>query len=167
MDLPKKFTGKGNEINVIIDTPRGSNHKYKYDKKFNGFKLNSVLPAGTVFPLNFGFIPGTKGEDGDQIDVLVISDHSFITGCLLECRLIGVIEAVQKDGKNPGERNDRLVAVPTESHIHSSLKSLLDMDKNHLREIIDFFKYYNALRGGKFELLGVKGPAVALKCIKK
>src|SRR6185295_2604536 len=94
------------EINVIVDTPRGSGNKFKYDEEYQLFKLGGVLPAGAVFPFDFGFIPGTRGEDGDALDVLMLIDEPTFVGCLVAVRLIGVIEAEQIE---QGEtiRNDR------------------------------------------------------------
>src|SRR6266545_3570339 len=83
------------EINVIIDTPRGSRNKFKYDEEHELFKLGGVLPSGAVFPFDFGFIPGTRGEDGDALDVLMLIDEPTFVGCLVLARLIGVIEAEQ------------------------------------------------------------------------
>src|SRR4051794_7660199 len=102
-------------VNVIIDTPKGSRNKFKYDADHALFKLTKILPAGSAFPFDFGYIPGTQGEDGDPIDVLVLMDEAAFVGCLVPARLIGVIEAEQtEDGKTL--RNDRLIAVAAMSH---------------------------------------------------
>ena len=61
-------------ITAIVETPKDSNAKYNYDAQYNGFKLKKLLPAGMVFPFDFGFIPGTKGEDGDALDIVIISE---------------------------------------------------------------------------------------------
>jgi inorganic pyrophosphatase len=93
------FVPGSDHLHVIIETPKGCRNKYAYDDKRESFVLKSVLPKGTVFPFDFGSIPGTKGEDGDPLDVLVLMDEPAFTGCLMEARLIGVIEATQTDGK--------------------------------------------------------------------
>ena len=80
-------------VSVIVDTPKGSRNKYKWDEKLGLFKLGHVLSVGASFPYNFGFIPGTRGEDGDALDVLVLMDDPAFVGCLVPSRLIGVIEA--------------------------------------------------------------------------
>src|SRR5690348_2330733 len=95
---------------VIIETPRNSRNKYKFNKKTGRIKLSKVMPEGMVFPYDFGFIPGTHAEGGDALDVLLLSDEPMFPGCEVECRLLGVIEAKQKEqGKE--SRNDRIVAV--------------------------------------------------------
>jgi len=102
-------------VRVIIETPKGCRNKYKYDPEIGAFKLSKVLPEGMVFPYDFGFIPGTKAEDGDPIDVLLLMDQPAFAGCVIESRLIGVLEAEQsKQGET--ERNDRLIAVADENH---------------------------------------------------
>src|SRR5436190_11092429 len=97
-------------INVIVETPKGNRNKYAYDEKSGLVTLKKVLPCGMVFPFDFGSIPGTKGEDGDPLDVLIVMENSVCTLCLVQARLIGVIEAEQWD-KDKCERNDRLIAV--------------------------------------------------------
>lgn len=82
-------------VNVIIDTPRGSRNKFKFDQKLGCFKLSRILPAGHVFPYDFGSIPGTRGEDCDALDVLVVMDEPAFPGCLITVGLIGVIVASQ------------------------------------------------------------------------
>ena len=80
-------------LNVIIDTPKGSRNKFEFDETQGLFKLRGVLPVGASFPFDFGFIPSTKGGDGDPLDALVLMDEPAFPGCLIEARLIGVIEA--------------------------------------------------------------------------
>lgn len=95
------FDRKSGELNVIIETPRGSRNKYSYDEERKLIRLSGVLPAGAVFPFDFGFVPQTLGQDGGPLDVLVLMDEPVFPGCLVPCRLIGVIEANQTDGGKP------------------------------------------------------------------
>ena len=80
-------------IEVIVETPKGSQFKYKYDTIKERFEVNKALPVGLVFPYDFGYIPGTKGEDGDPLDVLIFSEFSFLQGTMIECRVIGSMKA--------------------------------------------------------------------------
>ena len=89
------------DVNVVIDRPQGSREKFKYDEKLGLFKLSKVLPAGEAFPYDFGYIPGTQGEDGDPLDALVLLDEPVFVGCLLVARLVGVIEAEQTEDGEP------------------------------------------------------------------
>lgn len=153
MKLPMPFTDNKKNINVVIETPMGSHNKYSFDPETQLFKLSKLLPEGMVFPLHFGFIPRTKGGDGDPLDVLVLMEQPSYPGCLIECTLIGTIEAEQIE-KNQSVRNDRIIAAASESHRYKKLKSLGDMDKYMLDEIILFFKNYNKVEGKQFRVVG-------------
>src|SRR4029450_13825136 len=128
------FDAKSGNLNVVIDTPKGCRSKFAFDMKRKAYVLRSVLPHGTVFPFDFGSIPGTVAEDGDPLDALVLMDEPAFCGCLIESRLVGVIEAEQsEDGKT--ERNDRLIAVAAKSHTDGDLKSLQKLDSKLIGEI--------------------------------
>src|SRR4030095_13228607 len=102
---------KDNGLEIIIETPKGSRNKYKYNEKKENFKLNKILPIGFSFPFDFGLIPGTKGDDGDPLDIILVTQQSTFTGCHIDSRIVGGIKAVQKEnGKEI--RNDRFFAVP-------------------------------------------------------
>src|SRR5215510_14154109 len=98
-------------VKVIIETPRGSAEKYTYDKNHGLFALTKILPPGMTFPYDFGFFPDTAGGDVDPVDVMVICEFKSFPGCVLDCRLIGVLLAEQSS-KKVTERNDRFVAIP-------------------------------------------------------
>jgi inorganic pyrophosphatase len=152
-ELINPFDAESEDLNVIIDTPKGSRNKYKYDEKLKIFKLGGVLAVGHFFPFDFGYIPNTLGEDGDPLDVLVLMDEPAFVGCLVPARLIGVIEAKQtEDGKT--ERNDRLLAVASNSRTHKDIKSINDLNETLVDEIEHFFISYNEAKGKQFEPLG-------------
>jgi inorganic pyrophosphatase len=160
------ITDRDGNVQVIIETPRGSRNKYAFDSKQRIFELKKVLPEGMAFPHDFGFIPSTQAEDGDPIDVLILMDEPVFTGCLIKARLIGVIEGLQtKDGKK--ERNDRLLAVAASSHSHSNVKSVKDLNKTMLKELEKFLVNYHLDDGEKFKVLACKGPDAAAKQVKK
>ena len=160
------FDPKSDCVNVVIDTPKGCRNKFAYDNKRKTYTLSAVLPQGTVFPFDFGSIAGTIAEDGDPLDALVLMDEPAFVGCLVESRVIGVIEANQtEDGKT--ERNDRIIAVAAESHTHRDIKSLADLSHTLLNEIEHFFVSYNQERGKKFKPLGHRGPKRARSLVKK
>ena len=166
MKLPETFVPGSKHINVIIETPKGSGNKYTYDPETQLFKLSKILPQGLSFPLHFGFIPGTRGDDGDPLDVLVLMDEPSYPGNLIECTVLGVIEAKQTEKNGETMRNDRLIAAAIESHRYKEFKSLGDLDKYMLEEIINFFENYNAMSNKKFTVLRNQGPQTALKLIK-
>jgi inorganic pyrophosphatase len=126
ISLDKLDVFHGDELTVIIETPKGSQNKYTYEPRFGAFALDGVLPAGAVFPFDFGFVPSTIGDDRDPLDVLVLMDAATFTGCIVPSRLIGVIEAEQtENGKTM--RNDRLIAVAAKSITHRSLREISDV----------------------------------------
>jgi inorganic pyrophosphatase len=152
-------------LQVIIETPKGSRNKYAFDPEQEIFALKKVLPAGMAFPYDFGFIPSTLGGDGDPLDVLVLMDEPAFPGCLLKCRIIGVIEGEQGD-KTKKVRNDRIVAVEQANHSFADVKNIDVLGKKFVRELEEFFVNYHELSGEKYSLLGVRGPGEARKLIK-
>jgi inorganic pyrophosphatase len=153
-------TDDAGQIQVIIETPKGSRNKYAFDKEQRIFALKRVLPAGMTFPYVFGFIPSTKAEDGDPTDVLVLMDEPAFPGCLVKCRIIGVIEGRQGT-KKKGERNDRIVAIEEANHSYAHVRHVKELGKKFVEELEEFFVNYHALQGEKYKIIDVKGPAEA------
>lgn len=164
-ELPA-FDKDGKTVRVIIETPKGSRSKFDYDPEIGAFELAMVLPEGQLFPYDFGFIPSTKAEDGDPIDVLVLMDEPVMTGCLLKARLIGVIEAEQTE-KGKTNRNDRLLAVCTQSQNHQHVYSLDHLRPGQVDEIERFFVHYNESRNKQFKPLRRGGPDRALELVQE
>jgi inorganic pyrophosphatase len=151
-------------INTVIETPRGSRNKFKYQPDLGLFTLHKVLPPGTVFPYDFGFIPSTLGDDGDPLDVLLLMDEAAPTGCIVRARLIGIIEAEQtEDGKTV--RNHRVLAVASACHGYCETRTLGDLPPELLDGIEHFFVAYNDAQGRQFKPLGRRGPRKAQKLI--
>lgn len=151
-------------LTVVVETAKGSRNKLKYEPKFGTFRLKKVLPSGMIFPYDFGFIPSTLGEDGDPLDVMVLMDEPTVAGCLIPCRLIGVIEAEEKeDGKRI--RNDRLVAVAAPDPDKKGDESMYELDDHLVKEIEHFFSAYNDLSGKEYRTLGTRGPKKATKLV--
>ena len=150
---------------VVIETPKGSRNKYAFDRDNRVFELKKVLPAGMAFPYDFGFLPSTKGGDGDPLDVLVLMDEPAFPGCVLKCRVIGVIEGEQ-GSKKEKERNDRIVAIEQQNHSWADIKQIRDLGDEFCRELEEFFINYHDLSDEKFRVIAVKGPNAARKLIK-
>src|SRR3984885_11893794 len=162
----KPIDKKDGLLQVIIETPAGSRNKFAFDPDQGIFALKKVLPAGMVFPYDFGFVPQTIAGDGDPIDVLLLMDEPAFPGCAVKARLIGVIEGEQLDGKKK-IHNDRLVAVAEMNHMYANIRKLKDLPAQWLTELQDFFVNYHNLEGKKYKLLGCKGEDAALRLIKK
>ena len=152
-------------VQVIIETPKGSRNKYSFDPEQKVFQLKRVLPAGMNFPYDFGFIPSTLAEDGDPVDALVLMDEPAFPGCLLKCRLIGIIEGEQVE-KKVKERNDRIVAIEHANHSYAFVQHIDDLGKKFVNELEEFFVNYHDMEGKKFRVLDVRGPGEARRRVK-
>ena len=149
---------------VVIETPKGSPNKLAFAPRHGTFVLKGVLPAGAVFPFDFGFVPSTLGEDGDPLDVLLLMDAPVFPGCIVPSRLIGVIEAEQTE-EGETERNDRLLAVAADSAAHRSINTLSDLSQDLIAQIEHFFVSYNEIKGKRFEVKGQAGSKRALALV--
>src|ERR1700686_2593728 len=166
LDKKDKDQNDNTMIQVVIETPKGSRNKYDFDSEEKVFRLKTVLPAGMGFPYDFGFVPRTLAEDGDPVDALVLMDDPAFPGCVLKCRLIGIIEGEQGDGKEK-ERNDRVVAVEKENHSFADIDHVDDLGKEFMHELEEFFVNYHRLSGEQYRVIDVKGPKQAKKGIEK
>lgn len=162
--LPAMDEASG-DVTAVIETPKGSPNKYDYDQGCATFRLAGVMPEGTTFPYDFGFIPSTVAEDGDPLDVLVFLDAPVVVGCVLTVRLIGVIEAKQRKKDEEWIRNDRLLAVATHAHTHQHVETLDDLRPHLVDEIEAFFQHYNEMKGSEFKPVGRSGPKKARKLL--
>ncbi len=162
-----KMAEEKGTIDIIIETPRGCRNKYAYDEEAKAFRLTKIMPAGAVFPFDFGFIPNTKGEDGDPLDVLVIMDEAAYPGCIIECRIIGALKAKQTERDGTTVQNDRLIAVSVVSHTYNDITELKNLNKNVQNEIEHFFVSYNSQAGKVFKPEGWADAEEALGLIEK
>lgn len=153
-------------VNVVIETPRGSRNKFAFDKELGVIRLKKLLPAGMEFPYDFGFIPSTKGGDGDPLDALLLMDEQAHPGTLMRCRPVGIIEGEQQDGGKK-ERNDRLLMVSELSLQYAAVNDVADIGKKLIKALEEFFRNYHALDSQKFEVIGCKGAKQARKAIEK
>jgi inorganic pyrophosphatase len=160
------FDPKTGTLNAIVETPKGRRNKFKFDEERGLFVLGKVLPAGVVFPFDFGFVPSTKGGDGDPLDVLVLMDEPAFPGCLVPARLVGVIEAEQTE-EGETVRNDRLLAVAEESNAHGDVRAIGQLSATLLDEIEHFFVSYQEMEGHVFRPTGRFGPERARALVEE
>ena len=153
-------------VTVVIETPKGNGQKFDFDPSLGCFKLNKVMPVGTVFPFDFGYIPGTVGGDGDPLDVIVVSELETFTGCAMDCRVIGALKASQKERDGEKMRNDRFLMVPVVSVQYAEVASLKDLPEGMLNQIERFFENYNEQAGKVFNVLARMDAAKAFKLIQ-
>lgn len=163
--LPNQLDAEKKVCRAIIETPKGCRNKFDYDPESNLFKLAGLLPAGMMFPFDFGFIPSTLGEDGDPLDILILMDTPTHVGCLADVRIIGIVKAEQtEDGKT--ETNDRLFGSAVHSYNYEHLESIDEVGKTLISQIEEFFVSYNKQRGKKFRVTGTSGPKKAIAMLK-
>ena len=158
---------KSTTVTAMIECPKGSNQKFDYDLSEKRYRLSKFLPAEMVFPFDFGMIPGTKGEDGDPLDIIVISEGSTFPGCLVDCRVIGALQAEQTERNGETMRNDRFIATARKMKGVCQPKTIRGLSDDILDQIERFFVSYNAIEGKKFKMLRLSDETVARKLIEK
>lgn len=132
----------GGIINVVIEIPAGSSHKIEWNRDLAVMQLDRVDPQIFAKPTNYGFIPQTLDEDGDELDVLIITDSPLATGIFLEARVIGVMKFVDDD-----EVDDKIVVVPADDrNTGNAITSLADLPKQKIAQIEHHFTHYKDLK---------------------
>lgn len=155
-------------VYVVVETHKGDRNKYAYNPKFDIMEVRHTLPEGFSFPFDFGFIPGTKAEDGDPLDVLLFMDAPAMSGSLVGARLIGAITATQMEkGSTKKVRNDRLLAIADSCKMYADIRSVRELNDQVVKQIIRFFVSYNAERGKKFIPEKIVGPNKARKLVEQ
>lgn len=139
--------------NVVVETPRGSRTKFAYDSETGLFRAKKLLAMGFAFPFAFGFLPSTKADDGDLVDVLLLTDADLPMGSLVRCRLLGGI-AMEQLSEGSRQRNDRLLAVPLLLHQDRPPYELSDLPPAELKDIEDFLIGYQAADGKEAKIVG-------------
>ncbi|MGY4382712.1 inorganic pyrophosphatase [Bradyrhizobium sp. i1.3.6] len=153
-------------IHAVVETSRGSTCKLEFDPDLKVFTLAKPLMTGLAYPYDWGFIPSTKAEDGDPLDVLIIHDAQTFPGVVLRCRPVGILEVEQKS-KGKKERNDRVFAVPERSPLETDLEDVRNLPGRAREELEQFFRATNALEDKQIDFLGWRGPGQAIKTIKR
>lgn len=152
-------------VNVIIEIAKGSHNKYEFDEKLGVFKLDRVLYSPFHYPLDYGFIPQTRSEDGDHLDALVIGSDPVVPGMLVEIRPIGLLRMIDS-----GEADFKILAVQKANPRFDTLNDLADVEKwqpHLLKEVAHFFERYKDLQGKKVEIQGWGDAAAAKDAIKQ
>ena len=154
-------------VRVVVEASAGMRSKLKYSPSLGAFEVHHVLPAGMVFPHDFGFIPSTLGDDGDPLDALVFADESLPTGTVVPCRLIGVLQATQSSAGKPPARNDRFLAVAREGSQYAHWSNLGHVPEAVLAQLEHFFVSYNEQRGIEFRPVARGDAAAAMLLLEQ
>ena len=150
------------EINVVVEIPTGSNHKIEWDRKNACFMLDRIEPIAFAKPCNYGFIPQTLDEDGDELDVLLITDQPLTTGIYTQAKVLGVMKFV-----DDGEVDDKIIAVVADDRNGDAIQSLEDLPKRLIEQIKFHFDHYKDLKKpGTTEVKEFAGIDEAKKVIK-
>ena len=148
-DIPP---GTAEEMNVIIEIPKGRQNKYEYDKKNKIFSLDRVLYSPFHYPAEYGFVPGTLCGDGDPLDGFVIMNEPTYPGILIKARPVAVVEMIDN-----GEQDNKLGCVAVDDPYHKHIKDVKDLSDHFLKSIKHFLDHYKDLQGKKVEVKGIKG----------
>ncbi len=134
-------------VNAYIEIPMGSNIKYEFDEESEVLKVDRVLFTSMVYPLNYGFVPGTWGEDNDPLDIMVLSGMPFTPGSYIKVRPIGVAHMEDESGKD-----EKIISVPIDKvdPNYSDIKDIADINSATKDKIIHFFSHYKELEKGKW-----------------
>lgn len=152
-------------VNVVIDIPKGSNNKYEFNEELGVFKLDRVIFSSFHFPLDYGFIPRTRSEDGDHLDVFVIGSDPVPLGCLVDVRPIGILNVI-----DTGEPDPKILGVQAKNPRFTNIKDLKDVETFNphlLKEIVHFLEHYKELEGKKVETKGWADATAAKAEIRK
>ena len=167
MDIKKLSAGKKapEEVNVIIEIPQGSYIKYEMDKDSGFIFVDRFAYTAMAYPFNYGFVPATAAEDGDAVDVLVISTYVVAPGTVIPSRPIGMLEMEDEEGIDT-----KIIAVPTKKvdPFMADIDDINDLDEATKKKIQHFFNHYKELEPDKWvKTRNFLGKADALKAIKK
>jgi inorganic pyrophosphatase len=143
-------------VTAVIEIPANERNKYELDKKLGIFRLDRILHSAVHYPGDYGFLPRTLGDDGDPLDVLVLMTEPVFTGCLVECRPVGLFHLVDH-----GQADEKVLAVPLADPYSVGRNDLGDVPQHFLREIEHFFNVYKDLEGKHTETRGFEGADAA------
>ncbi|MCL5100478.1 MAG: inorganic diphosphatase [Candidatus Marsarchaeota archaeon] len=152
-------------VNAFIEIPKGTNVKYEYDEDSEMIKVDRVLHTSMVYPYNYGFVPGTLGEDGDPIDIMVVSSGVFLPGTFLKVKPIGVLLMKDEEGIDT-----KTIAVPTAKidPDFGKIDDIKDLNEHIKSMIAHFFSYYKSIEPGKWaEVGGWEGSQKAFEHVKE
>ena len=153
-------SGEKDNLNVIIEVPKLSRVKYELDKEFGLIKVDRVLYSPMHYPANYGFVPQTLWDDGDPLDVLVISYEPLVSGALVEAQPIGVLD--MEDG---GDGDAKILAVPVKDPRFRGINDISNLEPHMLEEIQHFFQVYKHLEKKKVDVGEWGDRKKALKAI--
>jgi len=154
-------------LNVIVESPRGATLKFKYDLDLDRIVLSRPLPAGVVYPHDWGFVPQTRASDGDPVDAMIVWDGVSYPGVLVPCRAIGILNVEQTNLKTGArERNDRLAVLPVTAPRFDPIMTVFDLPARTREELEQFFLAATFFEKKNVRMLGWEGPEKAVAFVE-
>lgn len=155
---------EGGEINVVVEIPMNSNMKIEWDRKNGVMVLDRVEPRMFAKPTNYGFIPQTLDEDGDELDALIVTDDPLPSGVALKAKVLGVMKFV-----DDGEVDDKIIVVPADDrHSGNKFQALEDLPQQLIKQIEHHFNHYKDLKKpGTTVVKGFEGLDSAKEVIRE
>jgi inorganic pyrophosphatase len=155
-------------MHVVVESPRGSTSKLKYDPELGAMTLSRLLPHGLAYPHDWGFVPSTRAPDGDPLDAMIVWDGVSTPGLVVTCRAIGVL-LVEQTNKETGrrERNDRLAVLPVDAPRWETVQTIDDLGPRVRDELTHFFEAAVEFEGKNLKILGWRGPAEAMRLLEQ
>lgn len=163
-DLPT-YSEDGS-IHTVVEAPKGSLLKLRYDFKLGAFTVSRALPLGLSYPFDWGFVPSTKGPDGDAVDALVLHEGSTYPGVVLACWPLGVVEMDEDNEQGRRQRNDRLIVRPRWPDRLSEFAQISELPARLREEVEQFFLSTTFFSAKNAKVLGWKGSAEACAMVK-
>jgi inorganic pyrophosphatase len=149
-------------INVVVEIPKGSKNKYEIDKENGLIKLDRAMKSAQDYPFDYGFVPRSLWDDGDALDVILLTTYPLFPGILVEARPVAVMRMI--DG---GEGDDKIIAVPKNDPRWEEVNELEDINKHTLKEIQHFLETYKSIEGKSVVISGIDGRQAAYEAVKK
>ncbi|CAG0942827.1 inorganic pyrophosphatase [Anaerolineae bacterium] len=151
-----------NVVNVVVEIPKGSRNKLKYDLATGVIQLDRVLPSPLRYPGDYGLIPQTLFDDGGPLDILVMVTEPTFSGCVIQAQPIGVFQMTDQD-----KADDKILAVPVSDPAFNECRDIADIPAHLLKEIAHFFEVYKDMEGGRVKTAGWDNSARAKARIAK
>jgi len=149
-------------VNVVIEIPKGGHNKYEYNENLDEICLNRVLHSAVFYPTDYGFIPETRSEDGDHLDIMVIISEPTFPGCVLPARPIGVLDMEDEEG-----RDVKIIAVAQKDPRLTEIQSVEDLEHHFKKEVQNFFEFYKKLEDKPVKVHRWSGREEAYRLINK
>ena len=154
--------GTAEKFNVVVEIQKGGKIKYEYDEKWHEMKVSTIFRDGFCFPFDYGYVPQTRGGDGDHLDVFVLGSQSVQMGAIVECRTIGIVELIDR-----GEQDDKILAVPVDDVAYQNIKTLEDLPFDFKTIFEEFFEELGIQRNKVMEIKEYKNQVAAVQALEE